>query len=187
VLDGYATRVVRTDDKAQKLDTEFSLEAWVALGAYPRNWASIAAQENTVSMNSNLDAICWPEDITVNSPRNGFFISASGPREQLGLHEGAGGWIVCQTEERIPLRRWTHMKAVFKQGRGVSLYIVGKKAAEIRGRFFPADGEDLRIGMSREKFEPSNPVRPFSMLPCLYSLDGIFDKLRIYNTALTDA
>jgi hypothetical protein len=38
--------------------------------------------------------------------------------------------------------------------------------------------------MSRQKIEPSYPVRAFATLPCWYSLDAIVDELRIYGQAL---
>jgi hypothetical protein len=186
VFDGYTTRVTRSADRVPKLGPDFTIEAWIALGAYPWNWAPIAAQENTVSLNSNKDAICWPDDIAGDSPREGFYFEI-GPRGQLVLHMGASDWIVCQTERAVPLRRWTHVAAVFRKGRGVSLYIDGEKAAEreIRGPFRPAAGEDLRIGMGWQKLEPSHPLRPFATLACWYSLDGLLDELQIRDAALT--
>ena len=186
VMDGYTTCIVRGAAQVPKLGTDFSLEAWIALGAYPWNWAPIAAQENTVSLNSNLDAVAWPEDITVNSPRAGFYFGIS-PQGHLGLHVGAGGWVICQSESPIPLRKWTHVAAVFRGGEGISLYINGRKAGEaaVKANFRQATNEDLRIGMSRQKIEPSDPVRAFATLPCWYSLDGLLDELRIHGTALS--
>ena len=35
--------------------------AWIALGAYPWNWAPIVAREDTVSLGTHLDAFSWPE------------------------------------------------------------------------------------------------------------------------------
>jgi hypothetical protein len=186
VLDGYTTHISRESDAVPKLGPDFTIEAWVALGAYPWNWVPIAAQENTVSLNSSLDAACWPDDITVNSPRDGFFFGI-GPQGQLGLFAGAGDWLLCQTEQVIPLRKWTHVAAALQSGKGIALYVNGEKAAEalLAVPFRPAEGEDVRIGMARQKIEPSNPVRAFATLACWYSLDGILDELRIHDTSLT--
>jgi hypothetical protein len=186
VLDGYTSRISRAADAAPKLGPDFTVEAWIALGAYPWNWAPIAAQENTVSLNSNLDAACWPDDITVNSPRDGFFFGI-GPQGQLGLFAGAGDWLDCRTKEMIPLRKWTHVAATLRSGNGISLYIDGEKVAEspLAANFRPAEREDLRVGMARQKREPSNPVRAFATLACWYSLDGILDELRIHESALS--
>jgi len=186
VLDGYTTCIERGPDLVPKLGPDFSVEAWIAIGAYPWNWAPIAAQENTISLASNLDAVSWPDDIRVNSPRSGFFFGVS-PEGFLGLHVGSRGWQVCQTEDRIPLKAWTHVAATFRQGRGISLYINGRKAAEmpLEGGFQPAENEALRIGQPRQQLEPSHPVRAFATLKCWYSFDGLLDELRIYNEALS--
>ena len=186
VLDGYTTHIFRAADAFPKMGPDFTIEAWIALGAYPWNWAPVAAQENTVSLNSNLDAACWPDDITVNSPRDGFFFGI-GPQGQLGLFAGAGDWVVCQTGQMIPLRKWTHVAAALRSGEGISLYVDGEKVAEspLEARFRPAEREDLRVGMPRQKIEPSNPVRAFATLACWYSLDGILDELRIHDIALS--
>jgi len=186
VLDGYTTCVIRSAAQAPRLGPDFSIEAWVALGAYPWNWSPIASQENTVSLNSNLDAATWPDDITVNSPREGFYFGI-GPQGQLGLYVGADEWIVCQTDKPLPLREWIHVAATFKRGEGICLYVDGRKAAEaaVPAKFRSAEGEALRIGMSRQKIEPSNPVRPFATLACWYSLDGILDELQMHGKALS--
>ena len=187
IMDGYTTCIVREANQGPKMGPDFTIEAWIALGAYPWNWAPIVAQENTISMNSNQDTVCWPDDIVVNSPRAGFFFGIS-PEGYLGLHVGAQGWNVCRTEKKIPLYVWTHVAAAFHQGEGVVLYIDGQKAAgmKIDGRFRPAKDEDLRIGMAHQVLEPSHPVRAFATLACWYSLDGILDEVMIHNNAVSE-
>lgn len=187
VMDGYTTRIVRKADRVPKIGPDFTVEGWIALGAYPWNWAPVVAQENTISMNSNQDSVCWPDDIVVNSPRAGFFFGIS-PEGFLGLHVGAQGWNVCWTEKKIPLKKWTYVAATYRQGEGIALYIDGQKEAqmEIEGPFLQAEKEDLRVGMARQKLEPSHPVRAFATLACWYSLDGILDEIQIRNEAMTE-
>ncbi len=186
VMDGYTTCIARPSKQAPELGQAFTIEAWVALGAYPWNWAPIAAQENTVSKNSNLDKICWPDDILANSPKEGFFFGIS-PQGHLGLHIGTGQWEICRSENKVPLRKWTHVAATFDKMVGVVLYINGKKSAQmkIKGGFKSAETEELRIGMPRQKIEASNPVRTFATFPTWYSFDGILDELRIYKKTLS--
>lgn len=185
VMDGYTTCVVRQAEQVPKFGPDFTIEAWIALGAYPWNWAPIVAQENTISMNSNQDAVCWPDDIVVNSPRTGFFFGIS-PEGYLGLHIGVQGWKVCRTEKKIPLNTWTHVAATFRQGEGIVLFINGSEAAEmeIEGDFHQAADEDLRMGMAHQMLEPSHPVRAFATLACWFSLDGILDEIHIHNDVL---
>ncbi|UCE40083.1 MAG: LamG domain-containing protein [Candidatus Aminicenantes bacterium] len=187
VMDGYTTCIVKQTDNVPKFGPDFTLEAWIALGAYPWNWAPIVAQENTISMNSNQDMVCWPDDIVVNSPKAGFFFGIS-PEGYLGLHIGAQGWNVCRTEKKIPLHTWTHVAATFHQDEGVVLYVDGQKAGgmKIDGRFRQAEDEDLRMGMSHQMLEPTHPVRAFATLACWYSLDGILDEVLIHNNALKE-
>lgn len=43
-FDGFSTSIVRKAAKAPRLGRSFSIEAWVALGAYPWNWCPIISQ-----------------------------------------------------------------------------------------------------------------------------------------------
>lgn len=187
VMDGYTTCITRPAKQVRGLGQGFTIEAWVALGAYPWNWAPVAAQENTISTASNTDAVCWPDDIKVDSSKRGFFFGIS-PQGFLGCHMGTGdAWEICRSENKLPLRTWTHVAAVFDGRASVVLYIDGQEAAKMKlnGRFEPVGTEDLRIGMPRQQIEASHPVRAFATLPCWYSLDGLMDELRISNRALS--
>ena len=187
VMDGYTTCIRRTAQRVPNLERGFTIEAWIALGAYPWNWAPIAAQENTVSTNSNRDKLSWPDDIAADSPREGFFFGV-GPQGHLGLHLGADGWRVGQTERSIPLRTWTHVAASYAPKRGIVLHINGEQAArmDFEGGFSGAVAEDLRMGMAHQQIEPSHPVRAFATLPCWYALDGVLDELKVYDVCLAD-
>ncbi len=186
MMDGYTTCIARPSDHAPALGPSFTIEAWIAIGAYPWNWAPIIAQENTVSANSNLDKICWPDDIKVDSPKEGFFFGIS-PQGHLGLHVGTGQWEICKSENKVPLRKWAHIAATLDKKAGVVLYINGELAGQmkLKGEFKPANGEDMRIGMPRQKIEASNPVRAFATLASWYSFDGILDELRICKNPLS--
>ncbi len=186
VMDGYTCCISRQANQVPELGQAFTMEAWVAIGAYPWNWAPIIAQENTVSKNSNLDEVSWPDDIRDNSPKEGFFFGIS-PQGHLGLHLGTSEWEICRSADKVPLRKWTHLAATFDKEAGVILYINGEKTAQmkIQGEFDPAESEELRIGMPRQKIEASNPVRTFATLPSWYSFDGILDELRLYNESLS--
>lgn len=184
VMDGYTSCITRSPDQIPDLEGGFTIEAWIAPAAYPWNWAPILAQENTMSTNSNLDEITWPEDIAVDSPKEGFFLGLS-PQGNLGLHMGTGNWLVCRTESQIPLREWTHVAASFDQKTGLVLYINGIKEAAMKvdEPFIQAVAEEARIGMPRQKIEASNPVRAFATLPSWYSFDGLLDAVKIYDKA----
>lgn len=186
VMDGYTSCITRPAKQFPELKDSFTIQAWVAPGAYPWNWAPIVSQENTVSKNSNLDKICWPDDISDESPKEGFFFGIS-PQGCLGLHIGTGQWEICTSVIKVPLRKWTHVAAAFDKTGEVVLYINGEKAGQmkLKGQFKPAKDEDMRIGMPRQKIEASNPVRAFATLPSWYSFDGLIDELKIYDKPLS--
>jgi len=182
VMDGYTTHIERPSHRVPELDEAFTIEAWVAVGAYPWNWAPIVAQENTVSLNSNLDDLTWPEDITESSPKDGFFFGIS-PQGHLGLHIGNRKWQICKSHNKIPLRKWTHVAASYDKQKGIVLYINGENAGtlEVASGLKQARLEELRIGMPRQKIEASNPVRTFATLPSWYSFDGILDEIHLVS------
>lgn len=187
VFDGYTSRLVFPAEKAPQLGTDFTISAWIALGAYPWNWAPIVAQENTVSLNSNLDNNCWPEDIVVNSEFKGFYFGVS-PEGYLGLMVGTDkGWITCRSESKLPLRKWVKVVAIFRNQTELELYINEESVAKKTGpySFLQAKEEPLLIGMNREKREPAYPVRPFATLASWYSFDGLIDEIKIFNDALS--
>jgi len=193
VFDGYTTHLVHPMEDVPELKSDFTISAWIALGAYPWNWAPIVAQEDTVSLNANLDPYCWPDDIVVTSRRRGFYFGIS-PEGNLGLMVGTkqiddtySRWTICRSESKLPLRKWIYVAAVFKKQVGLELYIDGKKVAEKRGAysFSQAKEEPPRIGMNREKREPAYPAGPHSTLSCWYSFDGLIDEIKIFSETLS--
>lgn len=193
VSDGYTTCLLHPGEDVPELKSDFTISAWIALGAYPWNWAPIVAPENTVSLNSNLDHYCWPDDIKPVSRREGFYFGVS-PEGYLGLMVGTRQmfdtytrWVACRSESRLPLRKWIQVVGVFKKQVGVELYLDGRKVAEKRGlySFSQAKEEPLHIGMNREKREPAYPVGPQSTLACWYSFDGLMDEIKIFDEALS--
>jgi len=167
-LDGFTTVIKRKAGLAPKLNSDFSLQAWVALAEYPWNWCPVVAQEK--------------------EGKAGYYF-AIGPRGEVGLKMAINGqWVECVSQPQIPLRKWVQLTAVFNEKSGIKIYIDGKIAAELKtsGQLTPAPDMDLVIGMNRDKRTPSNPVRPFATLPAWFSLDAILDEVKIYNHSLSD-
>ena len=105
------------------LKNDFSIGAWVALGAFPTHWCPVADQN-------------------INT-KKGFFlgIDAYG---HAGVKAYIGGKLVeIQSKERILLRQWTHIQSVFSPKEGLLLYVNGKQvaSAQTSGDFEPATSE----------------------------------------------
>lgn len=146
---------------------EFSVGAWVALGAYPTNWCPLADQ--------NLES------------EKGFFlgIDAYG---QAGFKAYVGGKLVeIQSESKIPLREWTYIQGVYSQKEGLKLYLNDAIVASTKttGAFMPATTSQLLIGKSTYRRKPEGTVRPNATEAVYAFLDGLVDELKIVGRALT--
>jgi len=168
-FDGFTTALIRRFQEAPCIEGDFTLDAWVAVAAYPWNWCPIVAQER--------------------GEEAGYFWGI-GPQGHLGLKLSVGGlWVECLSQDPIPLRTWTHVAAVFIEGQGPKVYLNGRPAGQVRmeGGLLPAPRTDLRIGMNRKKVIPAHAVPPGAgTLPSWYALDGILDEVRIQTAGLME-
>jgi hypothetical protein len=166
-LDGFTTVITRKAKGAPPVKEAFSVDAWVALAAYPWNWCPILAQEKDTEA--------------------GYFFGI-GPQGQIGLQLAVGGrWRSVESQEKLSLRRFTHVAAVYTEGSGVRLFLNGVLAGEleVQGSLTAAPDMDLFIGANRGRVLPSNPVPPAQgTLPSWFSLDGILDEVRLFDRAL---
>lgn len=166
-LDGFSTCVKRNPGKVPKLGDGFTFEAWIAAATYPWNWTPIIAQEK--------------------GKEQGFYFGI-GPQGQVGISASIDGvWKNCETTEKIALKEWIHVAAVYDRNIGFKVFINGKLSGklDVKGKLVYATKEDLLIGMNKEKVMPSNPVRTYGTLPSWFSFDGIFDEIKIYDQALS--
>ena len=166
-FDGFTTVVELAPKAAPKIGPGFTVESWIAMQSYPWNWVPIVDQHQDEA--------------------SGYFfgIDAEG---RLGLQLSVWGiWNVCRSDVRIPLKRWTHVAAVYDPATGVSLYIDGKPAGKLPliGDFVLPRGTPFRIGRNLIDLPPIALVRPKASFPALYSFDGILDDLRIYDRPLS--
>ena len=167
-FDGFTTVVRRAAAHAPRLTDEFTIDAWVALQAYPWNRCPLVAQHQGTS-------------------RGYFFgIDAEG---HIGFQAAVNGeWSSHWTKTRIPVMEWTHVAVTFQKDAHISIYVnaVLVERAAIRGALEPASGIDLQIGRNHKKTPAANLVRPDTAIPASYSLDGIIDEVRIHRRALSD-
>ena len=151
------------------LKNDFSIGAWIALGAFPTHWCPVADQN-------------------INT-KKGFFlgIDAYG---HAGVKAYIGGKLVeIQSTERILLRKWTHIQGVFSPKQGLLLYVNGKQVASVQtsGDFESANSAKILIGKSTILQKPEGTVRPNGTQPVYTFFDGLIDELKIYDTPLSSA
>jgi hypothetical protein len=173
-FDGFTTAVVRQGRKAPKLDSgAFTIEAWIALGAYPWNWCPIISQEK--------------------NEEKGYYFGVDS-QGHVGMRLAIEGrWVECKSENApglkvgLALRKWHHVVGLYDSKSGITVYIDGKVAATlpVKGRVDFAQQAELLIGRNNKPMAPTHPVRTWATYPSWYSFDGIMDEIKIYNRALS--
>lgn len=168
LFDGFTTVVRREAAKAPRLQGAFSVDAWVAQGAYPWNVCPLVTQRRGTEA--------------------GFSFSV-GPRGELQLELAVeGSWKTCRSEDWVlPLRTWTHVAATFDPARGITLHANGRTIAalQLHGQPTFAPDVDLLLGTNQEWTKPSHIHREHGTVASFWCLDGAIDELRIHGRALT--
>lgn len=159
-LDGIAAHVLVPAADVPRLAGSFTVEGWVALGAYPFNDAPL---------------------LQLPGESGGWFLGV-GDRGQLRFDVTAGGQTLSiVSSSRLELRQWAHVAGVFEEGKGAALYVNGEAAgvAAGTGRFAPATASSLWIGRNAREMEQSASVGSGRQRPTRILLDGILDELRV--------
>ena len=159
-LDGIAAHVLVPAAEVPRLAGSFTVEGWVALGAYPFNDAPLLQQ---------------------TGESGGWFLGV-GDRGQLRFDVAAGDHTLSVvSSSRLALRQWAHVAGVFEEGRGATLYVNGQAVgvAAGTGRFAPASASNLWIGRNAHEMEQSASVGSGRQRPTRILLDGILDELHV--------
>lgn len=165
-FDGFTTVIRKKAADAPALGEAFTVEAWVAIGAYPWNWCGVVGQQA--------------------EGQSGYALEI-GPLGEIALRAFAGGqWRECVSEAKIPLRTWTHIAGTFDMAKGFALFLDGKPAGELKfaGDFKPAVEADLLIGSNPAPRKAAFIHREYGTLPAWYSLDAALDEAAIHDQAL---
>ena len=152
-LDGETSGVTVAAADVPHLKDSFTIDGWIAINAYPWNWVPIVDNRRAEQAGYL------------------FGIDSFG---HLGLQLSANGvWQSLISQERLPLKRWSHVAATFDESKGMTLYIDGKSAGELKVQppFAFAEKADLLIGRVRQPLLPAQWIHPEYAV--WYSFDGI--------------
>ncbi len=166
-LDGFRS-YIRRDRNSVNPEGAFTVESWVAPACYPWSWSPVI-------------------DCSSNTKRGFFF--GIGPEGNVKFKIAAGGlWHETTTVEQIPLKKWSHVAAVYEPNSRISVFINGRKAAgtEIRGDFIPSPawrGGTLTIGRNNNP-QTWNEYQ-LTTEDAYFFLDGLLDEIKLSGTAKT--
>ena len=167
-LDGYTTHLTIPKNRLPELFEQFTINAWLANGAYTWNEGPII---------ENYDG------------NSGFFlgVTANGRIRFKVVINGEAYEI--ESEEKTPLFKWMNITSVFDKSRGIFLYIDGKLKDSMDFREVVGNvtlPNDLTfIGRATKEIRPTNGVNNGGHFPCPIYLDSIIDELKFFNISLS--
>lgn len=178
-FDGFSSYLEDTTLEQKEMARSFSIEAWLALGAYPWNWAPI---------------------VSIGRYRITGFYFGIDSRGRLGfqISDATSVWHSCLSDPDpdlksnlgMPLHKWTHLVGTYSPENGMAVYVNGKLTGSYKqfdfkyGVRYSEWEKGFRLGMNREALAPTDPVRDWATWPSQYSLDGIIDEVKIYPKEL---
>jgi hypothetical protein len=168
-FDGFTCLIAHPANKTLVGQTAITIEAWVALGAYPWNWCPV---------------------ITQSKEEDGGFSFEIGPRGELGMKQTfAGNTVSCISETQIPLNTWTHIAATVESGKGIRVFINGQETGKYLTQKKAAFSGNavMRIGINYSDVYPAYRIgTEGGDTPYWFSIDGIMDELKVYKEILSD-
>ncbi len=164
-------------DHIPHITEDFTIETWVALGAYPKNICPI--------LDNRRDE--------ADGYYNGYSMEMDAMGRLVLKVATEGKYEIAMSHETIPLNEWTHLAASYSKEKGrLAVYVNGELKDETFAReaFKPTARDwhftSLLIGKSRAAMRPYGTIRPEGTETSFTFIDGILDELKLYEAALGD-
>jgi hypothetical protein len=173
LLDGYTAFIEITGaDHIPAVEGPFAVEAWIALGAYPKNLCPVLDHQRDVA----------------DGYYNGFFFGLDALGRLLLKVATNGRNEELLATQIIPINEWTHIACSYDGDKEITLFLNGKEVGSktLSAPFKPADPEitSMLIAKSRDAQRPYGTIRPEGTERSHTFFDGIIDELKIYNAPL---
>lgn len=173
-FDGYSTAVsIPPVEGAVVSGESLTLEGWIALGAYPWNWAPVVQQGDNDGYFLGIDSHGYPA----------FMVKIDTAWEKLTVPNKPP----YHDTNHLALFRWYNLAGTYDKSKGLMrLYINGK---EVAGKAVGKSGiktvnTDIRIGKAGIMRTPTEGTH--DTYPSNYGIDGLIDEVQIYDIALND-
>jgi len=166
LLDGNTSYIQIGRDHVPRVKGDFSVEAWIAMGAYPNNICPIVDNQRDPA----------------EGYYNGYFFGLDAQGRLILRVATAGQDERVVGTKTIPLFTWTHVAGTYSPKKGLRIYVNGKLAGSQKPdfAFTPAQRRvNLLIGKSRSPQRPYGTIRPYGTKPYDMFFDGLLDELKI--------
>lgn len=188
-FDGFSSyvqgRIERPESEDEDEEEELipsqniTVEAWIAMGSYPWNWAPI---------------------ITIGKYKiTGFYLGVDS-RGRLGFQvsDATSVWhealspLHDDTKLGMELMKWHHVVGTYSAEKmELAVYINGKLEGTYTdftfdyGIAYSDLRKGFRMGKNREDLAPTEPIRDWATYPSRYTFDGIVDEIKIHDEVLS--
>jgi hypothetical protein len=197
-FDGYFSKVELPKAKAPALTDELTVEAWVALGAYPWNDAGIVHCSAGVPISPDDYKHGYRDPYTYRPWKMAGYMLGVDPygRPIFKLNGRQIGGGVLEPADTVPVReviptyRWTHLAGTYGNGR-MCLYVDGKLvASDAASGPITLPDRSVLIGLNGDAERISDPVSHSKRaannnLPLVYGIEGLIDEVRLHTQALS--
>ena len=157
-------------DPIPEIKEDFSIETWIALGAYPKNICPI--------LDNRRDE--------AEGYYNGYSMEIDANGRLVLIVATEGKYEIAMSDETIPLNQWTHLAATYSRNTGrLAVYVNGELKDETLARdaFKPTSRDwhitSMLIGKSRAAMRPYGTIRPEGTEKSFTFIDGILDELKL--------
>ncbi len=176
-FDGYHSKVTFENAEPAEEDASFTLEAWVALGAYP--WKEGAIMD-------------------ISDEDGGVYMGISDLGQLVFMVQGGEEFHSLRSEKEIELYKWAHVAASYnKELNELILYIDGEEEGRksMQGDVPRLVVTDIVIGLNKKpegttqhvsRDYPPEIRTPKGNQPMIYGIEGLIDEAAIYFGALDE-
>ena len=172
IFDGYTSRIELSAAKAPKITNKLTLDAWVAVAAYPWNYTAVIQQGDVIAAGK------------------GYFLGldADGKPTVAATIDGKKCVLTAQdANDRLQRFRWTNIAGVIDTAAGtMTLYVDGRLAGKADvPKDKPIDLADAPVVVGQgPPMKTAWPVgKTFGNFR--YSVEGMIDEVRVYDEALS--
>jgi len=178
-FDGYSSGVTLPSDQVPKVgevSDGFTVEAWVAIGAYSWRWSPIVHQSE------------WGQ--------SGYFLGINDAGHVGFMAKVGDTWEQAVSRDKLERFEWRHIAGTFDIDDGLlCIYLDGELISCNRTkreiapdvdeeRIQTTKDRDLLIGLNNEQMRATNAHRQWTY-PSIFGFDGLIDEVRIYAEPLS--